>query len=269
MNEGRRSNPIQWLLIGGALLFLVVLFFPRPSGATDLEITQVLEMAAAGQVATIEVRGEKLNVITTDGQTFSSRKEGSVSVLELLDRRGIETGAEGIQINVKGEGLSFSGLFLSALPLIIFVGLMLFMLRRARGGIGQMMSIGKSRAKLVVDPPSVTFDDVAGADEAKQELAEIVEFLRTPEKFAKLGAKIPRGVLLAGPRAPARPLSPGRWPERRRSPFSPSAVANSWRCSVGSGPAGCGTSSTRPRRGNPPSSSSTRSMRWGDTGALA
>jgi len=199
MNEGRRSNPIQWLLIGGALLFLAVLFFPRPSGTTDLEITQVLEMAAAGQVATIEVRGEKLNVITTDGQSFSSRKEGSVSMLELLDMRGIETGAEGIQINVKGEGLSFSGLFLSALPLIILVGLMFYMLRRARGGIGQMMSIGKSRAKLVVDPPSVTFDDVAGADEAKQELAEIVEFLRTPQKFAQLGAKIPRGVLLTGP----------------------------------------------------------------------
>ena len=199
MNEGRRTNPIQWVLIGGALLFLTVLFFPRPSGATDLEITKVLEMAAAGQVATIEVRGEKLNVTTTDGQTFSSRKEGSVSVLELLDMRSIETGAEGIQINVQGEGLSFSGLILSFLPMIIFVGLMFYMLRRARGGIGQMMSIGKSRAKLVVDRPSVTFDDVAGADEAKQELAEIVEFLRTPEKFAKLGAKLPRGVLLAGP----------------------------------------------------------------------
>jgi len=199
MNDGRRSNPIQWLLIGGALLFLAVLFFPRPSGATDLEITQVLEMAAAGQVATIEVRGEKLNVTTTDGQSFSSRKEDSVSVLELLDMRGIETGAEGIQISVQGEGLSFSGLFLSFLPLIILVGLMFYMLRRARGGIGQMMSIGKSRAKLVVDPPSVTFDDVAGADEAKQELAEIVEFLRTPQKFAQLGAKIPRGVLLTGP----------------------------------------------------------------------
>ena len=158
MNEGRRSNPIQWLLIGGALLFLAVLFFPLPSGATDLEITQVLEMAAAGQVATIEVRGEKLNVTTTDGQTFSSRKEGSVSVLELLDMRGIETGGDGIQVNVEGEGLSFTGLFLSSLPLIIFVGLMFYMLRRARGGIGQVMSIGRSRAKLVVDSPSVTFD---------------------------------------------------------------------------------------------------------------
>lgn len=167
MNEGRRNNPIQWLLIGGALLFLTMHFFPRPSGATDLEITQVLEMAVAGQVATIEVRGEKLNVTTTDGQTFSSGKEGSVSVLELLDRRGIETGAEGIRINVKGEGLSLSGLFLSSLPLIIFVGLMFYMLRRARGGIGQVMSIGKSRAKLVVDRPSVTFDDVARADEAR------------------------------------------------------------------------------------------------------
>ncbi len=142
MNEGRRGNPIQWLLIGGALLFLAVLFFPLPSGATDLEITQVLEMAAAGQVATIEVRGEKLNVTTTDGQTFSSRKEGSVSVLELLDMRGIETGGDGIQVNVEGKGLSFTGLFFSSLPLIIFVGLMFYMLRRARGGIGQVMSIG-------------------------------------------------------------------------------------------------------------------------------
>ncbi len=156
-------------------------------------------MAEDGQIAEIEVRGDKLKVLTTDGQTFSSRKESSVSLLELLSERGIVTGGDGIKIVVEKESRSLFGLFLSLLPIIIFGGLIIWMMSRNRGGMGQIMQIGKSKARMVVDKPSVTFDDVAGVDEAKGELAEIVEFLKTPQKFAKLGAKIPRGVLLIGP----------------------------------------------------------------------
>ena len=156
-------------------------------------------MAQAGQLATIVVREDKLDVTTTGGETFRSRKESTISVIELLEREGVQTGPDGIQIEVKKSGGGFGGVLFAFLPLILFGGLMFWMFSRSRGGINQAMSIGQSKARMaVVDQPSVTFDDVAGVEEAKQELAEIVEFLRFPEKFAKLGAKIPRGVLLAG-----------------------------------------------------------------------
>ena len=90
------------------------------------------------------------------------------------------------------------------MPLIVFGGLILFMIRRTRGGIGQAMSIGKSQARMVENRPSVTFDDVAGAEEAKQELVEIVEFLRYPQKFADWGPKYRGECSYPAPQAPAR-----------------------------------------------------------------
>ena len=202
MNQAqpRRIKPIRWILIAGGLLLLLIILFPRGSGVPEIDITQVINMAQEGKLATIVVREDQLNVTTTAGETLRSRKESSVSVLELLKREGIETGPDGVQIDVQKAGRGFGGILLSFLPIIIFGGLIFYMLRGARGGINQALNIGKTKPGVaVVDRPSVSFDDVAGVEEAKQELAEIVEFLRYPQKFAKLGAKIPRGVLLAGP----------------------------------------------------------------------
>ena len=194
-----RIKPMQLLLIGGALLLLLVLVLPRGSSSPELDVSRIVQMAEAGQIAKIQVRGDKLNVTDIDGEVFTSRKESSVSILELLDQRGISTDAAGIQVEVKQQGRSFFGVLLSFLPLIVFGGLILYMVRGARGGINQAMGFGRSKAKLVLENrPTVTFDDVAGADEVKQELAEIVEFLRYPGKFTRLGAKIPKGVLLVG-----------------------------------------------------------------------
>ena len=202
MNQAqpRRIKPIRWILIAGGLFLFLMILLPRGSGAQEIKITEVIELARAGQLATIVVREDKLDVTTIGGEAFKSRKESSVSVLELLEREDIETGPAGVQIEVKKSGGSFFGILLTFLPIIIFGGLIFYMLRGARGGINQALSIGKTKPGVaVVDRPSVTFDDVAGVEEAKQELVEIVEFLRFPEKFAKLGARIPKGVLLVGP----------------------------------------------------------------------
>ena len=198
--QPRRINLIRLILIGGGLLLLVLILFPRGSSLPEKEIGQVIEMARSDQLTKILVRGDKLEVTTSAGEVFRSQKETSVSVLELLEQQNIETGTAGIQLEVKDEGSNFLGILLSFLPLIFFGGLIFFMLRSARGGVNQAMSIGQSKARMASNyGPSITFSDVAGVEEAKQELMEIVEFLRYPEKFAKLGAKIPRGVLLAGP----------------------------------------------------------------------
>ena len=198
--QPRRIKPIRWILIGGAVLILLLILLPRSSGVPKIDISEVLQRAESGQISKIEVREDKLNVTTTSGEEFKSRKESGVSMLELLEGLGIDTGANGIQIEVKSGGTSFFGILLAILPLIFIGGLIFFMMRGTRGGLNQALSIGKSKARLaVVDSPSVTFSDVAGVEEAKNELAEIVEFLRFPGKFTRLGAKIPRGVLLMGP----------------------------------------------------------------------
>ena len=122
----------------------------------------MIQLAEDGQVAKIEVRGDKLNVMTNDGEIFTSRKEKSDSVLELLDARGIATGGRGILVEVKGKGTSIGGVFVSLVPLILFGALIFWMFRRARGGVNQALSIGKSQARIVDTKPSLTFTDVAG-----------------------------------------------------------------------------------------------------------
>ena len=200
MKQTRRANPMRWILIGGSLLLLLMFIVPRGAGVPEIDISEVIQMAQGGEIEKIEVSGDKLNVTATGGGVFESRKEAGVSILEVLEAKGVPTGAGGVRVEVKKEGGGFLPILASFLPIILIGGLIIFMMRRTQGGINQAMNIGRSKAREVTEnKPTVSFSDVAGADEAKQELAEVVEFLQNPSKFTKLGAKIPKGVLLVGP----------------------------------------------------------------------
>ena len=200
MNSQWMRNSFVYLLIIVAVVAIFFTFFQAPSGSQEIPISQVIQMAKDRQIRTIEINEDSLKVIDVGGRTYRSRKEDSASILDILEGAGVDV--TGVEIAVKGSS-GFGNLFgilLNFLPLIFFGAIILFMMRQAQGGSNQTMSFGRSKARMFVgNKPSVTFDDIAGIEEAKQELHEVVEFLRFPERFVSLGAKIPKGVLLVGP----------------------------------------------------------------------
>ncbi len=202
MDPKRLKSIFIYLLIILAIIVILFSFIPKPQRAEEVDLNTLINRAKQGEIDTIEQQGEILVGLRGEEQVVRTAFIGStVELHEILESYEVVVGDDGVKIAVKGTGgFNLGGLLINFLPLLLFGLLLFFMFRRAQGANSQALSFGRSRARLFsANQPTITFADVAGVDEAKQELQEVVDFLKFPQKFLALGARIPRGMLLVGP----------------------------------------------------------------------
>ena len=193
-----------WILAILAIILGLQLFLSRRVNAPEeIPLDRVVRLVEQGRVESIVVTGERLEVTLQNGTVYGSTKENGVGFMETLDRYQVPLEQRDFSYEVDDQS-SWNALFsigLTLIPVLLLLWIFSRSFRQMQGGGNNIFGFGRSRARNINDGdrPTVTFDDVAGVEEAKEEVQEVVQFLREPEKFVQVGARIPKGVLMVGP----------------------------------------------------------------------
>jgi len=188
------KNLALWLVISLVVIFLFNMFNHPQKARNEITYSEFLNSVERGEVAEVTIQGSNIYGKRLDGKSFKTYAPNDPGLINLIRKANVT-----IKAKPEEESPWYVTVLISWFPMILLIAVWIFFMRQMQVGGGKAMSFGKSRARLISDGArKVTFDDVAGIDEAKEELTEIIEFLRDPKKFTRLGGRIPKGVLLVG-----------------------------------------------------------------------
>lgn len=190
-----KRNIIAWVAISFILMFVFDFFVGKTPADKTISFSDFLNKAETSQISEVRIQGSNIEGTFNDGSKFITFSPSYPNLVDLLRKNNVAIKV----IPLETKGSVFLSLLLSWFPMLLLIGVWVFFIRQMQGGAGKAMGFGKSKAKLLNENlAKVTFSDVAGIDEAKEELYEIVEYLRNPKKFQALGGRIPKGCLLVG-----------------------------------------------------------------------
>ena len=194
-----RLNPLQknialWLVISLVFVLLYHLFNQPKNVPGTLIFSDFVSTVEKGQVTEVTIQGENISGKLADGKAFKTYMPKDAQLIQLFREKNVRVSAKPVE-----DSPWYMNILISWLPMLLLIGIWIFFMRQMQSGGGKAMAFGKSKARLVTDKSKkVTFADVAGVDEAKAELEEVIEFLRDPKKFTRLGGRLPKGLLLVG-----------------------------------------------------------------------